>query len=83
MKTQKEIEQLAKKHFPNSNYSAEIAITSIFRSGFIDGYNYCQEDIIDELTFLFNYLNNSKDEVGIKMVQNLINLLNKKDYDNR
>lgn len=45
MKTQEEIEQLAKKHFPNSNYAAEFAITSIFRSGFIDGYNYCQEDM--------------------------------------
>jgi DnaJ-class molecular chaperone len=44
MKTQKEIEQLAKAQY-SYDYGEDTSITDMRRNGFKDGYNQCQEDM--------------------------------------
>jgi hypothetical protein len=51
MKTQKEIEQLAKAQY-SYDYGEDTSITDMRRNGFEDGYTQCQQDTAAKFTQL-------------------------------
>ena len=83
MKTQKEIEQLAKAHY-SYEYGEDTSITDKRRVGYENGYTQCQEDIGKELEALRAAIRKNtwydidgNAQVGLYAIDN--NLLNKQD----
>lgn len=66
-----EIEKLAEQLYPISPNPQQI-IEGFERVAFKKGYTQCQDDMAEKLLLLFNHLQNS-DEIGSKMVEDLLN----------